>query len=87
MGKSGYGSKLNHQELDLRFESLVPLDRVPFWAPIFDPQPSNDLSADVCQFLARPLPGRHLHYAVEFLAACCGNRHTLAVPAEQPEDA
>ena len=34
-----YGSKLNHQELDRRFESMVPLAKVPLWAPIFDPLP------------------------------------------------
>ena len=26
---------------DRRFDSLVPFARVPFWMPIFDPQPSE----------------------------------------------
>ena len=34
----GYGSKFNHQK-NRRFLSLVPFTRVPFWVPIFDPQP------------------------------------------------
>ena len=29
----------NHQELDRRFQSSLLLTRVPFWIPIFDPQP------------------------------------------------
>ena len=33
------GSKLNHQDMDRRFESLVPFTRLLFWLPIFDPQP------------------------------------------------
>ena len=32
-------SKLNHQELDRRFWSMVPFTRIPCWVPIFDPQP------------------------------------------------
>ena len=35
---NGYGSRFNHKELDRRFESLFPLTRAPFWAPMFDPQ-------------------------------------------------
>ena len=35
------GSKLNHQDnMDRRFLSFFLFTRVPFWVPIFDPQPS-----------------------------------------------
>ena len=37
------GQHLNHRELDRRFSSLVPFTRVPFWVPIFDPQPNGPL--------------------------------------------
>ena len=37
-----HGSKLNHQEMDRRFQSLVPFSSFPFWgSPIFDPQPNG----------------------------------------------
>ena len=38
---NGCGSKLNHQELNHRFWSMLPRARLPFWVPIFDPQPNQ----------------------------------------------
>ena len=38
---SGYGSKLNHQELDRKFWSMLPLTKAPFRVPILDPQPNK----------------------------------------------
>ena len=29
--RNGYGSKLNHQDMDGRFWSMFPLTRAPFW--------------------------------------------------------
>ena len=39
---NGYGSKLNHQDMDRRFRSMLPHTRVPFEVPIIDPQPNPE---------------------------------------------
>ena len=41
----GDGPKFNHSK-NRRFESMFPFTRVPFWVPIFDPQPFQRLPFD-----------------------------------------
>ena len=44
---AGSGSKLKHQGMDRRFQSMFPFTRVPFWVPIFDPQPAFEICGSV----------------------------------------